>query len=139
MLRVIDDFEKHTSYNYDYIDSVIEINGEPYVKNAKSILSHFHYAHCGVEILNMGKRIMNKVFSCADGCDIKIYYQDTDSIHLNYEDVDKIENGYKEKYGSELVGEELGNFHIDFPMDNDNTTIPKPMLLNVYFLIKELT
>ena len=36
---------------------------------------------------------MNKVFSCADDCDIKIYYQDTDSIHLNYDDVDKIENG----------------------------------------------
>ena len=36
---------------------------------------------------------MNKVFSCADDCDIKIYYQDTDSIHLNYGGVDKIENG----------------------------------------------
>ena len=36
---------------------------------------------------------MNKVFSCADGCDINIYiyiyihYQDTDYIHLNYDDV----------------------------------------------------
>ena len=83
-------------------------------KQAKSILSHYNYVHCGVEILSMSKRIMNKVFSCADDCDIKIYYQDTDSIHLNYDDVDKIENGYKEKSGSELVGEELGNFHIDF-------------------------
>ena len=66
---------------------------------------------------------MNKVFSCADDCDIKIYYQDTYSIHLNYDDVDKTENGYKEKYGSELVGEELGNFHIDFSMDNANAEI----------------
>ena len=59
----------------------------------KSILYHFNYVHCGVEMLNMSKGIMNKVFSCADDCDIKIYYQDTDSIHLNYDDVDKIENG----------------------------------------------
>ena len=66
---------------------------------------------------------MNKVFSCADDCDIKIYYQDTDSIHLKYDDVDKIENGYKEEYGSEFVGEELGNFHIDFSMDDANTEI----------------
>ena len=64
---------------------------------------------------------MNKVFSCADDCDIKIYCQGTDSILLNYGDVDKVENGYKEEYGSELVGEELGNFHIDFSMDNANS------------------
>ena len=62
------------------------------IKKVKSILSHFNYVHCGVGILNMSKRIMNKAFSCADGCAIKVYYQDTDSIHLNYGDVDKIEN-----------------------------------------------
>ena len=64
------------------------------------------------------------------------YYQDTGSIHLNYGDVDKIENAYKEKYGSELVGEELGNFHIDFPMDNANTEI---FAIENYFLIRKLT
>ena len=37
----------------------------------------------------MSNIIMNEVFSCADDCDIKICYQDTDSIHLNYGDVDK--------------------------------------------------
>ena len=111
-----DDFEKHISYNYNYIDSVIEVNGKFFIK--KVILSHFNYVPCGVEILIMSKIIVNNVFSCADDCGIKIYYQDTGSIHLNYDGVDKIENGYKEKYGSELVGEELGNFHIDFSMDN---------------------
>ena len=39
----------------------------------------------------------NKVFSCADDSDIKIYYQDTDSIHLNCDDVDKVENVYIKK------------------------------------------
>ena len=52
-------------------------------------MSHFNYVHCGVEILSMSKRIMNKVFSCAYDINIKIYYQDTDSIHINYDDVDK--------------------------------------------------
>ena len=55
--------------------------------NVKSMLSHFNYVHCGVEIVYMSKRIMNKVFSCTDDFNIKIYYQDTDSIHLNYDDV----------------------------------------------------
>ena len=30
---------------------------------------------------------------------------------------------YREKYGSELVGEELWDFHIDFSMDNANSEI----------------
>ena len=71
----------------------------------------------------MSKRIMNKVFSCADDCDIKVYYQDTDSIHLKYDDVNKVVKRYEEKYGSELVGEDLGNFHIDFSMDKANSEI----------------
>ena len=77
---------------------------------------------------------MNRVFSCADDCDIKIYHQGTDSIRLNYDDVDKIENVYKEKYGSELVGAELGNFHIDFSMGNANTEI---YAIWNYFLVRK--
>ena len=63
----------------------------------------------------MSKIIINKVLSCADDCGVKTHYQDTYSIHLNYDDVDKVVKGYKEKYGLELVGEDLGNFHVDFP------------------------
>ena len=59
---------------------------------------------------------MNKVFSCADDCDIQVFYQDTDSIHLNYDDVPKLVDRYKDKYGLELVGEGLSNFHIDFDL-----------------------
>ena len=79
---------------------------------------------------------MKKVFSCADGCNIKIYYQDTDSTHSNYEHVDKIENGYRDKYGSELVGEDLGNFHTDFSMDNASTEI---YAIGISSLVRRLT
>ena len=112
-----EDFEKYISYNYNYVDSVLEVNGRYYIKKVKSVMSHFNYVHCGVEILSMSKRIMNKVFSCADDVGIKIYYQDTDSIHLNYDDVHKVVERYKQKYNQELVGEYLGNFHVDFDMD----------------------
>ena len=90
------DFEKYISYNYNYIDSVIEVKGRYYIKKVKSVVVHFNYVHCGVEILSMSKRIMNKVFSCADDLNIKIYYRDTDSNHLNYDDVDKVVERYKE-------------------------------------------
>ena len=67
------DFEQYISYNSNYIDSVIEVSGKVYIQKVKSILSHFKYVHCGVEILNISKLIINKVFSCADDCDIQIY------------------------------------------------------------------
>ena len=84
-----------------------------FIKKVKSSLSHFNYVHCGVEILNMSKRIMNKVFSCADDLNINIYYQDTDSIHLNYGDVGKIVERYKDTYDVNLVGKDLVNLHVD--------------------------
>ena len=58
---------------------------------------------------------MNEVFSCADDCGVIIYYQDTECIHSIYDDAGKVVKRYKEKYGLELVGEDLGNFHVDFP------------------------
>ena len=61
-------------------------------------MTHFNYVHCGVGISSTSKRIMNKVFSCCDGCSIEIYYQDTDSLHLSYDDVDKVVERRKQKY-----------------------------------------
>ena len=118
-----DDFEKYISYRYNYIDAVIEDNSKLYIKRVKPILSHFDYVHCGVEILNMSKRIMDKIFSCADDCDVQVYYLDTDSIHLNYDDVPKTVDKYKDKYGSELVGNDLDNFHVDFDLYGDTSEI----------------
>ena len=74
--------KQYISYNYNYIDSVIEVNGKFYIEKVKPILSHFHYVHCGIDILSMSKLIMNSVFSCVYDLNIKIYYQDTDSIHF---------------------------------------------------------
>ena len=67
-----DDFEKYIPYNYNYIDSIIKISCNFHIKKAKPILSHFNYVHCCVGILNMSKRIMNKVLSCAGDGDVKI-------------------------------------------------------------------
>ena len=60
---------------------------------------------------------MGRVFDCAKYCNVKRYYQGTGSIHLNYGDVDKIVENYKDKYGQELVGHGLGQFHKDFSTD----------------------
>ena len=80
-------------------------------------MPRFNYVHCGVWILSMSKRIMNKVFDVSNDGGVKIYYQDTDSIHLNYDDVDEHVEKYKQTYNQDLVGGGLGNFHVGFSMD----------------------
>ena len=59
---------------------------------------------------------MNQLLSCANDCYIKIYYQDTDSIYWNY-GVDKVVERYDQNHNQQLVGEHLGNFHVDLSMD----------------------
>ena len=86
-------------------------------------MSHFNYVHCGVEILSMSKRIMNKVVDVSNDCGVKTYYRDTDSIHLNYDDVDKHVTRYKQEFNQDFVGDGLGNFHVDFSMDGAVTEI----------------
>ena len=46
------------------------------------------------------------------GC--RIYYQDTDSMHIVKEDLDKLEKAFEEKYNRPLKGTNLGQFHTDF-------------------------
>ena len=41
---------------------------------------------------------MNKDFGVSNDCGVKVYYQDTDSIHLNYDDVEKIVKTYISKH-----------------------------------------
>ena len=84
---------------------------------------HFNYVHCGVGISSMSKRIMNKVFDVSNDCGVKVYYQDTDSIHLIYDGVYEIVKRYKRKHNQDLVGDGLGNFHVGFSMDGAVTEI----------------
>ena len=65
----------------------------------------------------MSKRIMNEVICLADDKGLSIWYQDTDSMHINLEQVEKLSIASKELYGRELIGEDMGQFHIDFDMD----------------------
>ena len=53
----------------------------------------------------------------AEDIGIPIFYQDTDSMHMPEEAVPKLEATFKEKYGRELNGKDLGQFHPDFEFD----------------------
>ena len=90
----------------------------------KAINNHFNYCQVGVEVLSMSKRIMNEVMCLGEDIGCNMYYQDTDSIHLNYEDVPKLAIAYKKEYDKELIGDYMNQFHIDFDMfDEDGNKI----------------
>ena len=94
-----------------------------YVKKIRSINDHFNYVHCGVNILSMSKRIMNEVICTAEDNKLDIFYQDTDSIHIDYNQIKMLEEKFKEQYGRELVSDGLGNFHTDFEMSGAKSEI----------------
>ena len=103
--------------NYNFIKECIKVGNNYYVKLIKSINEHFNYVHCGVEVLSTSKRIMNEVMCLAEDKELSIFYQDTDSIHIIYDEVETLRKAFKTEYDRELVGDNLGQFHIDFELD----------------------
>lgn len=107
--RIIDGYEKLYGGNEDY--SVYRI------KTEKGICEHFNNVHCGIEILSMSKRIMNEVMCLAEDVNIPLYYQDTDSIHIEEEHINKLADKYEDKFNRKLIGKGMGQFHSDFDSD----------------------
>jgi hypothetical protein len=105
-------------HNYNHIVEYTKINDNLFCyKIKKSILEHFSRVHIGVNVLSMSKRIMNRVMCLAEDNDIKIYYQDTDSMHMEHNKIDLLKTKFKEMYNKDLVGKYLGQFSSDFSVD----------------------
>ena len=103
---------------YNHIKECEEINETSYVvKMYKSVSSHFNNSHCGVEVLSTSKRIMNEVMTTAEDNKIDMFYTDTDSIHIDDNKVNLLGELFTQKYGRELIGKEMGQFHCDFDMN----------------------
>ena len=80
----------------------------------RSTYNHYNMAHLGVEILSMSKRLMNRVMCLAEDLGVECYYQDTDSMHVNHDKLHILVDAFRNMYGTELVGKQLGQFHVDF-------------------------
>ena len=113
-------FERWVIQNYNFIKSAtsyIGKDGTPkhiYAKLIKPINNHFNLPQFGVNVLSWSKHIMNEVMCLADQEHLEVYYQDTDSLHIGEEDVPKLAKAFKERYGRELIGKDLCQFHCDF-------------------------
>jgi len=114
-------FRDHYRYNSNFIKEFIKIDGynKVLVKKVKPIIEHFSRPHIGVEILSMSKRIMNEVMCLAEDNNIKIYYQDTDSLHIQESGLEKLKKLFFKKYNRVLDGDGMGQFNSDFKMKED--------------------
>lgn len=85
------------------------------VRTAVDVLDNWSIPATGSHILAMSKRIVTRVTSLAQELDIPVYYTDTDSIHILKDQVPRLAEAYRGRYGKELIGKDLGQFHTDFP------------------------
>ena len=111
-----DKFQVYLSKNYNWITSFVKFGTKVKVNTVKTLIDHYNIAQVGVCILSMSKRIMNEVMCLAEDNNCEIYYQDTDSMHLKDCDIAKLSDAFSAKYGRELIGKGLGQFHSDFEL-----------------------
>lgn len=117
--RIFDDndkFQVYLSKNYNWITSFVKFGTKVKVNTVKTLIDHYNIAQVGVCILSMSKRIMNEVMCLAEDINCEIYYQDTDSMHLQDCDIQKLSDAFSAKYGRNLIGKGLGQFHSDFDL-----------------------
>ena len=97
------------------ITEINQINDNLYqVKITKPIYEFNTNTLLGVQVLSMSKRIMNEVMTTAEDLDIKIFYQDTDSMHIEKSRLNDLSDEYKRRFKRDLIGKNLGQFHNDF-------------------------
>ena len=115
-------FEKYLDMNYNSIIkySVLGENNK-IVKTRSSVSEHFNRAHCGSMVLSYSKRLMNRVICLAEDMKLELYYQDTDSMHIQNDagQIARLEKAFKKKYNSDLIGKQMGQFHSDFAGKSD--------------------
>ena len=120
--KFFDAWTKFLGKNYNLIKDFTDCGKVVIVRKHKSILEHFNNAQIGVEVLSMSKNIMNKVMCLAEDLKLKQYTQDTDSIHIDYNEVKVLGDEYNKKYNKELIGNDMGQFHIDFDLKGSSWT-----------------
>jgi len=115
------DYRDYVIKNAKLIDSYQRINDKLILLTMKkSIIQHYTACHLACQVLSMSKRIMNEVMVLAEDNEIKIFYQDTDSMMLYDKNVKSLGELFKVEYGRELIGEDMGQFHTDFEVSDDD-------------------
>lgn len=120
--------------HYNKIKAFTQMNNREWrFELYKEIDTHFNRQHVACEILSVSKNIMNEVMCLAEDIGALIYYTDTDSMHIEDrfvcgENESLLGQAYKEKYGRELIGKHLGQFHTDFDFGGSYSIVDKKLV-----------
>lgn len=119
---VVKDNDKSSDYitnNFENLITSEQCANQTIFSVLETQIGHSNMAHIGGMILSMARRIMNEVIDVANDIGVYILYQDTDSLHVvdsisEYSNgLSKLCNAYRERYGKELLGNNLGQFGKD--------------------------
>lgn len=108
--------DKFCQYNYQNIKTWTDAGSCFIVKLFKPINNHYNNCQVGTEILSYSKRLMNRVMTLAEDMGFNIYYQDTDSMHIESDKIEMLAAEFAKRYGKELIGKQMGQFHTDFDL-----------------------
>ncbi|CAL5996681.1 DNA_polymerase [Hexamita inflata] len=107
-------FNEKSLTEFQRVEDMIKINQKYFVTLKKELIKQEGYQHVGSLILSMSKRITNEVICTADDIGCKTYYTDTDSIHISRNQIADVASEYQKRFGRQLIGKQLGQFHSDF-------------------------
>lgn len=126
-------FLKYMFKNYNTVEFAQKLNDRQYIIKQHKTDESYNREIVGINILSMSKRIMNQVMGLASDNQIDVFYQDTDSMHMLDRDIPKLVKLFKEKYGKELIGKNMEQFHSDFSLG----TCKNVVAIRSYFLAKK--
>ena len=106
--------------NFHTVKAAMRINPSQTLVSMKDIDTSYSYSHIGGMILSMSKRIANEIFDVMEQLGIPLYYSDTDSLHFPESGLEPLKKRYKEIYGKDLCGDEMGQSHVDFELNYTN-------------------
>ena len=128
---------------YNRLEEEVILDGSTIHKMVVRCPTNNQFTLCivGALVLDMSKRIMNEVMCLAEDIGCRIYYQDTDSMHIREEDLPKLKEAFKEKYKRDLIGPKLGQFHNDFDpkkLDKESTVARRSIFIGKKIYVDEL-
>jgi hypothetical protein len=92
--------------NYNNIKEVLYTNKHTIIKLYNEYGKHWNSCHIGSVVLAKSKVIMNNIFYICHHKGLTPLYQDTDSIHIPEDQIKHLP--------SDIIGENMGEFHCDF-------------------------
>ena len=138
-----DKVASYISRNYNFLapnDYQIAGSNLHVFEKYKGIKNTFHFTLIGAMVLSHSKHLMNRVMCLAQDLGIMIFYQDTDSMHIERDRVPELAAEFEKRYGFPLIGNNLCQFHSDFSSPKLEKLYPgKPIYAKEsYFLGKKL-